>query len=349
VVLGEVREAMKAVVLAGGQGTRLRPLTETVKKELLPLVDRAILHHNLDRLVRHGVDEVIMSSPYLEESFEPFIAERAGSPSIVWVSESVPLDTGGAIVQALDRVGGETFLAMNGDVITDLDVRAMVDAHRERGAAATIALHHVDDARAFGLVMTEPEGRVTEFREKPADPVPGDINAGTYVLEPTALEPYTHGEPLSIERVVFPELIASGNVVHGFLSGAYWMDLGTPEKYLQANFDAIEGKLVSLRYPAPFVDQTAKVDPTARVGRLVVVGPGCVVEADADVDAAVMHPGVRVEREARVRGTILGARSTVGEGAGITDCVLGEGAIVPPRVAIEGARVSPFTEAAATA
>ena len=201
---------MKAVVLAGGQGTRLRPLTETMKKELLPLVDRAILHHNLDRLVRHGVDEVIMSSPYLEESFQAFIAERAGSPPIVWVSESVPLDTGGAIVQALDRVGGEAFLAMNGDVITDLDVTAMLDAHRDRGAVATIALHHTDDARPFGLVMTEADGRVTEFREKPADLVPGDINAGTYVLEPTAIDRYPRGEPLSIERVVFPELIGSG-------------------------------------------------------------------------------------------------------------------------------------------
>jgi len=349
VVLGEVREAVKAVVLAGGQGTRRRPRTETVKKELLPLVDRAILHHSLDRLVRHGVDEVIMSSPYLEESFEPFIAERAGSPSIVWVSESVPLDTGGAIVQALDRVGGEAFLAMNGDVITDLDVTAMLHAHRERGAVATIALHHTDDARPFGLVMTEADGRVTEFREKPADLVPGDINAGTYVLEPTAIDRYPRGEPLSIERVVFPELIGSGGLVRGFPSGAYWMDLGTPEKYLQANFDALSGKLATLQYPAPFLHESALVDPGARVGRLTVVGPACSIGSDADVDSTVLHPEARVMPGGRVRGSILGRRAVVGEGASVTECVLGEGAIVPPGLEIESARVSPFSEAPAPA
>src|SRR5207249_9471312 len=136
--------------------------------------------------------------------------------------------TGGAIVQALDRVGDEAFVAMNGDVITDLDVTAMIAAYREHGAVATIALHHTDDARAFGLVMTDPDGRVTEFREKPAELVPGDINAGTYVLDPTILDPYPRGEAVSIERVVFPEVIGSGRHVQGFLSGAYWMDLGRP-------------------------------------------------------------------------------------------------------------------------
>ena len=169
---------MKAVVLVGGFGTRLRPLTETVKKELLPLVDRPILDHTLDRLVRHGVREVIMSSPYLEEAFHPFIAARRGEPVITWVTEVSPLDTGGAIVQALDVVGEAPFFALNGDICTDLDLTAMRRSHDERGAAVTIALHHVSDARAFGLVETDADGRVSAFREKPAEPIAGRHQRG---------------------------------------------------------------------------------------------------------------------------------------------------------------------------
>jgi len=143
--------SMKAVVLVGGFGTRLRPLTETIKKELLPLVDRPILDHTLDRLVRHGVDDVVMSSPYLEEAFHPFIEARHEEPRITWVTEREPLGTGGAIVNTLSDVGHAPFFALNGDICTDLDLSAMRAFHEERGAAITIALHHVDDARAFGL------------------------------------------------------------------------------------------------------------------------------------------------------------------------------------------------------
>ena len=184
---------MKAVVLVGGEGTRLRPLTETVPKPLLPLVDRPILEHVLDHLVAHGVAEVVMSSPYLEETFHPFLEARGGRPAVTWVTEREPLGTGGAIVSVLDRLGDEPFLALNGDILTDLDLTAMLERHRSRGAAVTIALHRVEDARAFGLVATDPTGRVTEFREKPPDPIPGDINAGTYVLDPPASAAGTPG------------------------------------------------------------------------------------------------------------------------------------------------------------
>ena len=178
---------MKAVMLVGGFGTRLRPLTETIKKELLPLVDRPILDHEMDHLLRHGIDEVVMSSPYLEEAFHPFIAARHGEPTITWITESEPLGTGGAIVNALPAVGDEPFFALNGDILTDIDLTAMLAFHRERDAAVTIALHHVEDARAFGLVATDADGRVEEFREKPEDLMPGDVNAGTYLLDPAVL------------------------------------------------------------------------------------------------------------------------------------------------------------------
>lgn len=332
---------MKAVVLVGGEGTRLRPLTETIKKELLPLMDRAVLHHTLDHLSRYGVHEVILSSSYLEETFRSFIEARRGDPTITWITETEPLGTGGAIVNALASVGtGEPFLALNGDILTDLDVTAMVAMHRERGAAATIALAHVDDARAFGLVATEAGGRVVEFREKPREPVPGAINAGTYVLEPSAL---VRWEPrsLSIERDVFPGLIADGLPVYGFPSDAYWIDLGTPEKYLQAHFDMLDGKVESVpAYATPFVADAAVVHAGARLGRRAVVCAGARVERDAVVEDSVVHPRAVVEEGATVRGSILGPSSRVGAGAMVQRSVLGEGAVVPAGASLDDGRVS---------
>src|SRR5438309_2874446 len=163
---------MKAVVLVGGEGTRLRPLTETIPKPLLPLVDRPFLHQVLDHLGAHGVHEVVLSSPYLEATFGPFLQERHGDPKITWITESEPLGTAGAIVNALDHVRDHTFLVLNGDVLTDLDLTALVAFHREHGAVATIALTPVEDARPYGLVETETDGRVLEFREKPTELVP---------------------------------------------------------------------------------------------------------------------------------------------------------------------------------
>jgi NDP-sugar pyrophosphorylase family protein len=331
---------MKAVVLVGGEGTRLRPITETVKKELLPLVDRPILDHTLDRLVRHGVDEVVMSSPYLEDAFRPFIETRHGVPAITWVTEREALDTGGAIVNALGVLGGdEPFVALNGDILTDLDLTTMVASHRDRGAVATISLTHVEDARAFGLVKTEPGGRVIAFLEKPAELVPGDVNAGTYVLEPSALDDWTPGVRASVERDIFPRLIGDGLPVYGFVSDAYWLDLGTPEKYLQAHADLLDGRVNGHpAYAAPFVRSDA-VDPGASVGRHVAIGPGVSVAAGADLRDSVLLDAATVGRSATVHRSILGPRSSVGEGARVVDCVLGVGATVGAGVSLEGVRV----------
>jgi len=338
---------MKAVVLVGGQGTRLRPLTETLKKELLPLVDREILHHTLDRLVRYGVHEVVMSSPYLEWAFAPFIEARAGDPTITWVTETEALDTGGAIVNSLDHVGDQPFVALNGDILTDLDVTAMAGFHEERSAVVTIALHRVEDARAFGLVATDPDGRVTEFREKPADPKPGDINAGTYILDPAALRAWRADRPISIEREIFPQLIGDGRPVFGFASDAYWRDLGTPEEYLQATFDLLDGKLAGTSYPAPWIHPDSGVDLRAHLGRHVVVSTAASIGPDAEVDDAVLLRASVVGAGSRVFRSILGPSAKLGAGATIVDSVLGEGASIPAGLALEGARVGAFTEASA--
>jgi mannose-1-phosphate guanylyltransferase len=330
---------MKAVVLVGGEGTRLRPLTETVPKPLLPLVDRPILDHVLDHLVAHGVGEVIMSSPYLEETFDPFLRARGGHPKITWVTEREPLGTGGAIVSVLDRLGEGPFLALNGDILTDLDLTAMLASHRSRGAAATIALHHVDDARPFGLVAMDADGRITEFREKPTDPIPGDVNAGTYVLDPSALGAWAPDTYLWIEGEVFPSLIRKGVPMSGFGSSAYWLDLGTPEHYLRAHADLLAGKVQGRSYAAPWLGTGASVAPSAHLGTSVAVGAGARVGAGAEVDGSVLLAGSVVEEGARVLHSIVGARGTVGAGASLVECVLGDAVRVPPGEHLDGVRL----------
>jgi mannose-1-phosphate guanylyltransferase len=329
---------VKAVVLVGGEGTRLRPLTETIPKPLIPLVDRPFLHAVLDHLAAHDVHEVILSSPYLQDAFASFIEERHGDPAITWITESTPLGTAGAVGNAAHRVD-ETILVLNGDILTDLDLTELVAFHRRREAACTITLTRVDDARPFGLVATEADGRVLEFREKPADAVPGWVNAGTYVLEPAAVRAIPGGRAVSIERETFPELIRAGRPLYGYRSEAYWMDLGTPEKYLRATFDVLEGRVAGLERTAPHVDPTADVSLRSRLGRWVVLGPGVSIGDDAVVEDSIALAGSAVAAGARVRDSILGPRSIVAEGARLDGCVLGEGARVEAGSVVEGARV----------
>jgi mannose-1-phosphate guanylyltransferase len=329
---------MKAVVLVGGEGTRLRPLTETTPKPLLPLVDRPILDHVLDHLVVHGVREVIMSSPYLEETFHPFIRSRDGVPSITWVTEREPLGTGGAIVSVLDLIGDEPFLALNGDVLTDLDLGALRASHEIRAAGVSIALHGVDDARAFGLVETERDGRVTTFREKPSDPIPGDINAGTYLLDPAALRTWEAGRTISIETEIFPALIGTGVPVFGFLADAYWLDLGTPAQYIQAHVDLLAGRFEGRSYEAPWIGPEATVDHGAALTPAVAVGPGGRVGPGASLNAAVLLPGAVVEEGAVVERSVVGTGALIGRGATVLDTVVGGEVRVEPGERLVGER-----------
>jgi mannose-1-phosphate guanylyltransferase len=337
---------MKAVVLVGGEGTRMRPLTETTPKPLIPLVDRPGLDHVLDHLARHGVHEVVLSSPYLERTFHPFIEARHGDPAITWITEAQPLGTGGAVVHALDALGDEPFFALNGDILTDLDLTAMRGFHRDRGAAVTIALHRVDDARPFGLVATDPDGRVSAFREKPEDPIPGQINAGTYLLDPGALRAWTPDRSISIEREIFPAVIDAGHPVYGFVTDAYWIDLGTPEQYLQAHFDLLDGKVEGVRYPSPWIHPTADVDLRSHLGRWAAVGAEARVGPEAQVDDSVLHPGCAIGEGARILGSIVGPGAHVGDRATVIGCVLGAGARVPDGASIEDVKVP--TDARAT-
>lgn len=332
---------MKAVVLVGGEGTRMRPLTETIPKPLIPLVDRPFLDHVLDRLAAHDVEEVILSSPYLEAAFDPLLeARRDRAPRTVWITETQPLGTAGAVANAVGRLD-DTFLVLNGDILTDLDLTELFEYHREKGAIATIALAEVEDARPYGLVDLDFDRRITAWREKPADEIPGMVNMGTYVLEPVAVRGVATTRSVSIEHEVFPQLIESKVPLYGFVSDAYWKDLGTPEKYLRASFDALEGVIRGISYPAPWVAEDAVVAPNALIGTRVVVGPGTLVEDEARIDDSVLLAGSAVGQGATVRDSILGPWSRVGAGARVEDAVLAQGAVVPEGARCRGVRIGP--------
>lgn len=331
---------MKAVVLVGGEGTRLRPLTETVPKPLVPFMNRAFLHHALDLLASHGVDEVILSSPYLESQFRSFLRERRGDPAVAWITEESPLGTCGAIVGA-EELLDDTFLVCNGDILTDLDLSALVAFHRQRGSVATIALTRVDDARPFGLVETEDDGRVRAFREKPTERVPGTVNAGTYVLEPRALEGVPGGVAVSIERETFPDLIERGEPVYAYVGDAYWRDLGTPESYVAAHVDALAGKIRGIAPVPALAADDAEIDPAASLGEGVVLGRAASILAGAVVERTILHAGARIGRDAKVEGSVLGPESEVGDGALVRDTVLGDGGRIVPGARVDGQRIRP--------
>ena len=330
---------MKAMVLVGGEGTRLRPLTEAVPKPLLPLMNRPFLHHVLDHLAAHGVHEAILSSPYLEERFRGFLDSRRGDPVVTWITEKVPLGTSGAVAGALDHLD-DTFLVLNGDILTDLDLTALVDFHRRREALGTIALIRVEDVGRFGLVEMQDDGRILAFREKAAQLIPGTVNAGTYVLEPAALAQVPRGVMVSIERETFPGLIAEGERLFGFLSDGYWRDLGTPEDYLQAHFDALEGKL-GREYPRPLLGEGARVAEDAMVGSMAVLGGGSSVSSGASVNRSVLHENASVREGAVVEGSVLGPGARIGAGAVVRDSLLASGASAPSGSQLDGARVRP--------
>ncbi|MDQ4005952.1 MAG: NDP-sugar synthase [Actinomycetota bacterium] len=332
---------MKAVILVGGEGTRLRPLTETTPKPLLPFMNRPFLAHVLDHLAAHGVDEAVCSSPYLESTFHSFLESRRGQPPAVrWVTEPEALGTAGAVAGAGQHLDG-SFFVLNGDILTDLDLAALMRFHRERDAVATITLTQVADARPFGLVETDPDGRVLAFKEKPSVPVAGTVNAGTYVLETEALEAIPPGK-VSIERETYPLLIEQGRRVFGFVGKGYWLDLGTPQAYLKGHVDTLDERVDLFRgMSRPFLARDVRIDAAATVGEHVVCADGVAIGAGARVDRAVLHAGAGVGARAIVEGSILGRGSQVGEDAVVRGSVLGEDAVIEGGAQIEDARVRP--------
>lgn len=356
---------MKAVVLVGGEGTRLRPLTLSTPKQMLPIVGVPMIERVLGHLAGHGIDEAVLSLGYLPDAFlRAYPDGTVDGVRLSYATEPEPLDTAGAVRFAANHAGiDETFVVVNGDVLTDMDVSALVAFHREHGAEGTIALHPVDDPSAFGVVPTDGDGRVTAFVEKPPrDEAPtNQINAGTYVLEPSFLQRVVLGRRVSIERETFPAMVRDGSLF-ARADDAYWLDTGTPADYLQAHRDLVEGRRGTPPSPgarrqqdglwvsgspkvegavvgACYVADGAVVAEGSRI-ETSVLGEGAVVEAGATVSASVLLAGARVAAGSTVSGSVLGPRATVGMRCEVRPVsVLGEGAVVASGTTVDGERV----------
>jgi mannose-1-phosphate guanylyltransferase len=289
----------------------------------------------IEWLAGHGVDEVVLACGFLPDVLREALAgeeERAGV-SISYVVEPERRGTAGAIRFAADELGErleDRFLALNGDVLTDLDLTALLHAHDERGAQATLGLHPVEDSSAYGLVHSDPQGAVLEFLEKTGEAVPGEINAGMYALERSVLELIPSGEEVSIERDVFPRLVGQG--LHGLRLDGYWMDIGTPERYLQASWDILERRVetrVTPTAPGLLVSPKAELADDAEAGPRAVLGAGCRLEPGSSVRDSVLLDGCVVGAGARVNGSILAAGVEVPPGARLEGAVIGEDERVP--------------------
>jgi mannose-1-phosphate guanylyltransferase len=330
---------MRAVVLVGGFGTRLRPLTHHRPKQMLPIVNRPMIEHVVGHLANYGVDDVVLSLGYRPDAFSAAYPDgRCAGATLHYAIEPEPLDTAGAIrFAALDAGIDERFLVLNGDVLTDLDIGAFLAFHESRGAEATIALHRVDDPSRYGVVPTDGEGRVVQFVEKPPrGEAPTDlINAGTYVFEPAVVDRIPAGRRVSVERETFPALVADRSL-YALDDGCYWIDTGTPCEYVQAQIDLVDGVRGA---PVEGIHRSAEVSADASVKR-AVVGARAVIAAGARVEAAVLLAGAGVEADAVVDGSVIGERAVVGAGAHVTGgSVVGDGHVVGRGERLDGVRV----------
>jgi len=337
---------MKAVILAGGEGTRLRPLTLATPKPVVPVVDRPFLRHQLDLLSTVGVTDVVFSVAYRPERIEEVFGDgRALGKHIRYAVEETPLGTGGAVKNAEAQLD-ETTIVFNGDVLTDVDLPAVVRRHREAGASATIVLAPVPNPAAYGLVEFDQGGRIRRFLEKP-DPsqiTTDTINAGIYVLEKETLSLMPAAVNHSIERGFFPALLARGDYVAAHVHRGYWIDIGTPEKYLQVHRDILRGRFpVTLRARAVsggWVEGPDEIDAGAILEGPFYVGPGCRVAAGARLgpDVALVG-GVRIGEGASVRDSVLWSGVEIGAGARVEGALLAKGVRVGANAVIGGGAV----------
>ncbi|MCE9623791.1 MAG: NDP-sugar synthase [Actinomycetia bacterium] len=317
---------MRAVVLVGGFGTRLQPLTLSTPKPMLPVGHVPIIERLVANLARSGVSDVTFALGFKPEPFiEAFPTGECAGVALHYAVEPSPLDTAGAIRFAAEAAGiDDTFVVVNGDVLTDLDVAQLVRFHRDRGAEATLHLIPVADPSSFGVVGLDADGRVERFVEKPA---PGTapsnlVNAGTYILEPSVLQRIPSGEKVSIERVTFPAIAASRGLF-GMATDDYWIDTGQPELYLQANLDVLAGLRRNDRSVAVHAD--ASVDGTAVIDH-ALIGPGAIVGKDAVVRRSVVLPGAVIGDRATVTDSMVMGR--IGNDAVAAACVIGASGVV---------------------
>jgi NDP-sugar pyrophosphorylase family protein len=341
---------MKAILLAGGKGTRLRPLTIHTPKPIVPIFNRAFLHYQIDLLKQvPEIDEVILSLNYQPRRIEEMFGDGADlGIKIRYVVEPVPLGTAGAVKYAGDNLT-ESVVVFNGDVMTQLDLAAVIQMHRDRKARATIVLTPVENPSEYGLVETDADGNIRRFLEKPKEDeiTTNHVNAGIYVLEPDTFDRIPREVPWSIERSYFPSLIERGETFVAYLYNGYWIDIGSPEKYTQVHHDIMDGRFhvppfadsatrtviapdariedgATIEGPV-FIDEGVLVKAGARVGPHAVLGRQTQVDEQAIVERAILWPNCRVGSHAQVRDATLGRQCHVGRNVSLNGgAILGD-------------------------
>ena len=343
--------ATEAILLVGGKGTRLRPLTVHTPKPMIPAAGVPFLTHQLARARAAGVEHIVMATSYLAEVFEPHFGDGSAlGLRLEYVTETDPLGTGGAlrnVAHRLDSAPGDPVLVFNGDILTGLDIAALVATHRGAGADVSLHLTRVEDPRAFGLVPTDPDGRVTAFLEKPQTPeeiVTDQINAGAYVFTRSVLDTIPAGRPVSVERETFPGLLAAGAHLQGMVDSTYWLDLGTPQAFVRGSADLVLGRAPSPAVPGRrgerLVLPGAQVADDAKVFGGTSVAQGAVIGSGALVEGSTVLAGARIEADAVVRDSLVGEGARVGSRTVLRGAVIGDCADVgPDNELLAGARV----------
>lgn len=351
---------MQAVVLVGGEGTRLRPLTFETPKPMVPVMNVPFLERTLRRLKDAGITDVILPAGYLPEAITSYFGDgRELGLTIRYVIEETPLGTAGALKNVENFITGP-FFVLNGDVLTSLDLRAMRANHEQRGGVASLHLIRVEDPSAFGCVVNDASGRISAFVEKPKreEAPTNEVNAGTYLLEREVLDAIPAGRPVSIERETFPALIAAGKRLYAYTTTDYWMDLGKPEAYLASHRHIFEGSMplglqpgidgpgandvpASAIVPPVFIGRNVRIAPDATVGPYTVLGDACEVGSGAVVADSLLWDNVVVEPGASLDWAIVASRARIGTGAAVgRGSVIGHGTVVPANAAVgEGARI----------
>lgn len=337
----------EAIVLVGGKGTRLRPLTISAPKPMLPTAGLPFLTHLLARIREAGISRVILGTSYKAEVFEEHFGDGSElGLDIEYVVEEEPLGTGGGIRNVLSAVTAPTVMVFNGDVLGGTDLTQVWQTHKDRQAEVTLHLVRVSDPRAFGCVTTDAEGRVQQFLEKTQDPPTDQINAGTYVFERSVIEEIPAGVPVSVEREVFPKLLSENRRVYAHVDNAYWRDMGTPEDFVRGSADLVRGIAPSPALPPhsgeSLVHDGAGIGAGAVLIGGTVVGRGAEIGAGARLDGAVVFDGAKIEAGAVVERTIVGFGARIGPRALVRDGVIGDGADIGARCELlRGARVWP--------
>jgi mannose-1-phosphate guanylyltransferase len=344
---------VEAILLVGGQGTRLRPLTSSTPKPLLPVAGVTCTEHQIARARDAGVTRVILGTSYKAEVFREVLGDGESlGVEIVYVVEDEPLGTGGAIRYAARQLTSgpdDPILVFNGDVLSGVNITRLVDRWRDASADLALYLTRVEDPRAYGLVPTDDSGRVTAFMEKPATPeeiVTDQVNAGCYVFRRSLIDSIPEGRPVSVERETFPSLLAEGCNVIGVVDPGYWLDLGTPLSFVRGSCDLVRGIAPSPVLPGPPGDSLvlhgAQIGQGAFLAGGSTIGRGASVGRDAVIDGSILMDGAVVEGGAVVRGSVIGVGAHVGAHAHLTGVVVGDGAVIGERnELVQGARVWP--------